>query len=108
MNEINFDDEAHDSLYYSLIIDLLEKNEERYSSQSEILIKQKKFTVEFQGNPISYQLTRNGCTFLLTKKIEGTKTSSWSRLGWRKSAKREALPWIFAKSEANALMDFPI
>ncbi|MFM1951614.1 MAG: hypothetical protein RJA33_408 [Actinomycetota bacterium] len=108
MNETNFDDEEHDSLYYSLINDLLEKNIERYASQSEMLMSQKEIVVEVDGRAISYQLTRNGCTFRLTKNLEGSKTISWSRLGWRKSAKREALPWIFAKSEATALMDFPL
>lgn len=104
-DEENFDDETHDAIYFSLIFDLLDKNEERYENQAKILLEKKFFEISLNGVDIVYKLTAKGCRYFTSENTRGISVSSWTLMGWRKTSKRRALPFFFAKSEAGVLID---
>ena len=111
MNSINeydsIGDETWDAKYFTLILDLSEKNLSRYESQAKILLKNKSLKVSVSGIEIRYKLTPIGCWYFASENLGGSSYKGWSRMGWRKSSKIKALPNFFAGSEAGVLMDLP-
>lgn len=103
--ETNFDDDAHDARYFKFLYDLLETNISRYENQTEEILKKGSIKVEFKGALIDFKITPTGCSFFTTDNTAPTTTDSWVRMGWRRSAKRKALPKYFAQAEACVLIN---
>jgi len=97
-------DDAWDEKYFSLILDLSEKNSSRYESQAETLLKNKTFVISIEGVKITYEITPVGCRYYVSENPNGEKWSGWTRMGWKKSTKRSRLPNFFASSEAGVLL----
>jgi hypothetical protein len=97
-------DDAWDEKYFSLILDLSEKNFSRYKSQAETLLKNKTFVVSIEGIEIRYEITTVGCRYYASENRNGEAWSGWTRMGWTKSTKRSRLPNFFASSEAGVLL----
>ena len=97
-------DDAWDEKYFSLILDLSEKNFSRYKSQAETLLKNKTFVVSIEGSEIRYEITPVGCRYYASENRNGEAWSGWTRMGWTKSTKRSRLPNFFASSEAGVLL----
>jgi hypothetical protein len=100
-------DDAWDEKYFSLILDLSEKNSSRYESQAETLLKNKTFVISVEGIEIRYEITPVGCRYSASENRHGEAWSGWTRMGWRKSTKRSRLPNFFASSEAGVLLELP-
>lgn len=98
-------DEAWDEKYFSLILELSEKNSSRYESQSETLLKNKTFEISVEGVEIRYEITPIGCRYYASENTNGVAGSGWTRMGWKKSTKRSRLPFFFASSEAGVLLN---
>lgn len=109
MNSINdneaIGDEAWDAKFFTLILDLSEKNSSRYESQAKILLRNKSLKVTVSGIEIRYKLTPVGCWYFASENAKGSSNQGWSRMGWRKSSKIKALPNFFAGSEAGVLIE---
>jgi hypothetical protein len=99
-NDFSDSDES-DVAFFTLILELLEKNSSRYESQAKQLIKDKKFERVVKGVPVKYKLDLNGGTYVIGDENSKIVRTSWTRFGWRKSSKLLALPDFFAKSEAE-------
>ena len=97
--------EARDKEFFSLILELSEKNSSRYESQARVLLKKRTIKVSVEGIDIQYKITPVGCSSATSRNLKGISTESWSRMGWRKSSKMKALPMFFAGTEAGVLMD---
>jgi len=97
-------DDAWDEKYFSLILDLTEKNSSRYESQAETILKDKSFVISLEGVEIRYEITPLGCSYYASENLSGEAWSGWTRMGWRKSTKRNRLPDFFASSEAGVLL----
>ena len=97
-------DDAWDEKYFSLIRDLAEKNSSRYESQAETLLKNKTFVISLEGVEIRYEITTLGCSYYASENLKGEAWSGWTRMGWKKSSKRNRLPNFFATSEAGVLL----
>ncbi len=100
-------DDAWDEKYFSLILDLTEKNSSRYESQAETILKNKSFVISLEGVEIRYEITPIGCRYYASKNANGVASSGWTRMGWKKSTKRNRLPDFFASSEAGVLLELP-
>lgn len=98
-------DDAWDEKYFSLILDLSEKNISRYESQAETLLKNKTFVITFDGVEIRYEITPIGCRYYASENANGEVWSGWTRMGWKKSTKRNRLPFFFASTEAGVLIN---
>jgi hypothetical protein len=98
-------DEAWDENYFSLILELSEKNSSRYESQAETLLKNKTLVTFIEDVEIRYEITPLGCKYFSSENLNGEAWSGWTRMGWRKSTKRSRLPGFFAKSEAGVLIN---
>lgn len=98
-------DDAWEEKYFSLILNLSEKNSSRYESQTKTLLKHKIFETSVEGVEIRYEITPIGCRFYASENAIGVARSGWTRMGWRNSSKLKALPNFFAKSEAGVLLD---
>jgi hypothetical protein len=98
-------DDARDEKYFSLILDLSEKNSSRYESQAETLLKNKTFVITFDGVEIRYEITPIGCSYYASENLNGEVWSGWTRMGWKKSRKRKRLPFFFASTEAGVLIN---
>lgn len=103
--ESNLDDEVHDAQYFQLLCELLEINSSRYEMQAEEILKNGSIKVEFSGAVIQFKITPTGCSFFTTDDNCPQTTDSWIRMGWGKSAKRNALPNYFAQAEASLLIN---
>jgi hypothetical protein len=101
----SFIDEVWEKKYFSLILDLSERNASRYESQAKSLLENKIIEVSINGIEISYKVTPLGCRFYTSQNADGIRMGSWHRMGWSKSSKLKALPNFFAKSEADVLID---
>jgi hypothetical protein len=97
-------DDAWDEKYFSLILDLSEKNSSRYESQAETLLNNKSLVITVEGLEIRYEITPVGCRYHSSENLNGEVWSGWTRMGWRKSTKRSRLPNFFASSEAGVLL----
>jgi hypothetical protein len=97
-------DDAWDEKYFSMILNLSDKNSSRYESQAETLLKNKTFEISIEGVKIRYEITPIGCRYFASENANGVAGSGWSRMGWKKSTKRGRLPDFFAKSEARVLL----
>jgi hypothetical protein len=97
-------DDAWDEKYFSMILDLSEKNYSRYESQAETLLKNKTFKISVEGVEIRYEITPIGCRYYASENANGVEVSGWTRMGWKKSTKRSRLPDFFASSEAGVLL----
>lgn len=97
-------DDAWDEKYFSMILDLSEKNSARYESQAETLLKHKTFAITVEGVEIRYEITPIGCRYFASENANGVAGSGWTRMGWKKSTKRSRLPNFFASSEAGVLL----
>lgn len=100
-------DDAWDEKYFSLILDLAEKNSSRYESQAETLLKNKTFVISLESIEIRYEITPLGCSYYASENLKGEAWSGWTRMGWKKSSKRNRLPNFFATSEAGVLLELP-
>jgi len=98
-------DDAWDSRYFGLILELEEENSSRYESQTLRILKDKSFELSILNSKIKYQLTRTGCTFQIYSSNGFCTETCWTRMGWRKASKIRALPNFFAKSEADVQID---
>ena len=98
-------DEAWDENYFSLILELSEKNSSRYESQAETLLKNKTLVTFIEDVEIRYEITPLGCKYFSSENLNGEAWSGWTRMGWKKSTKRNRLPNFFASSEAGALIN---
>ena len=101
--ESSQDDSASDSKYFYLILELTDKNASRYEYQTAQLLAEKSIKVIVGDIEIKYWLSRTGCFYSYGN--DRFTRESWSRIGWRKSLKRSALPTIFATSEADLLFN---
>jgi hypothetical protein len=101
----NFDDEEHDSRYFSLIYQLLIQNEARYAAQTESLLKEKVITISVKGLKLEFRLTSTGCSYSTIESNTSESSGGWIRMGWGRASKRKALPAFFARAEASALMN---
>lgn len=106
-DEESLRDDAWDEKYFSLILDLIEKNSFRYESQAEALLKNKTFEISVESVEIRYEITPIGCRYYASENRNGEVWSGWTRMGWKKSTKRKRLPDFFASSEAGVLLDSP-
>ena len=102
---VNFDEEAHDAGYFKLLYELLEKNSSRYMKQTIEILDKGSLSVEIDDAVISFKLTPVGCTSSTVDKTCTQTSGSWHRMGWKKSAKRNALPQFFASAEASLLIN---
>lgn len=100
-------DDAWDEKYFSLILDLIEKNSSRYESQAVTLLNNKTFVISIEGVDIRYEITPIGCRYYASENRSGEVRSGWTRMGWKKSTKRKRLPDFFASSEAGVLLELP-
>ena len=98
-------DQAWDANFFGLVLELSSKNYSRYQSQTELLLKEKSLELTIQGQRVLYELDRVGCKFSIVKGTNDLEKQSWSRIGWRKSEKKRALPRFFAKTEASLLLN---
>jgi hypothetical protein len=109
MSEANVGDSIRDTewdqKYFSLILKLEEKHASRYEMQASKLLLEKSMEILVNGIPITYKLDRLGCSYFIHDGKNLNHQEGWSRIGWSKSAKRKALPHLFAKSEADLLTD---
>lgn len=94
-----------DKKYFKLILELEERFASRYEMQASKLLEEKSMEILVNGVSITYKLDRRGCSYLIQDEKNSNVQKGWSRIGWGKSAKRKALPHLFAKSEANHLID---
>lgn len=94
-----------DKKYFKLILELEERFASRYEMQASKLLEEKSIEILVNGVSITYKLDRRGCSYLIQDEKNSNVQKGWSRIGWGKSAKRKALPYLFAKSEANHLID---
>lgn len=94
-----------DQKYFKLILELEEKFASRYEMQASKLLVEKSMEILVNGISINYELDRLGCTYSIKDDKNSNLQKSWTRIGWGKSAKRKALPHLFAKSEADHLID---
>ena len=101
--ESSQDDSAWDSKYFGFILELTDKNASRYEDQTVQLLAERSIEVTIDDIKIKYWLSRTGCYYSFRN--GSFALESWSRIGWRKSLKRSALPGIFAKSEADLLFN---
>ena len=101
--ESSQDDSNWDSRYFGLILELTDKNASRYEYQTAQLLAERSIEVTIDDIKIKYWLSRTGCYYSFGN--DSFAQESWSRIGWRKSIKRSALPGIFAKSEADLLFN---
>ena len=93
-----------DDAYFAFVEELLTKNNSRYESQTFELLKSRELSLKIENVVVRYRLDRVGCSFHVSVD-SGVNFSaqSWTRLGWRKSQKRQGLPLFFAKTEADLL-----
>lgn len=107
MNEDNstLRDDEWEARYFGLINELAEKYASRYEVQTDELLKKRVLKIEFNGANIEFKLTPKGCWFCTDDPRGQQNTNSWVRMGWRKSAKRIALPHYFAEAEASVIID---
>jgi hypothetical protein len=98
-------DSEWDQKYFSLILELEEKYASRYEMQASKLLVDKSLEILIQGISITYKLDRLGCSYSIRDEKNSNLQKGWSRIGWRKSARGKALTHLFAKSEADALID---
>jgi hypothetical protein len=98
-------DAEWDQKYFKLILELEEKFASRYEMQASKLLVEKSIEILVNGISITYKLDRLGCSYFIQDDKNSNLQKSWSRIGWGKSAKRKALPHLFAKSEADHLID---
>ncbi len=100
------EDLAKERAYFSLISELLDKNKSRYENEARELIKNGKRFSNIDGCVLQFKLARVGCSFKLSGDQGKTfEERSWTRLGWRKSAKLTYLPFFFAGCEATVLLE---
>ncbi len=100
------EDLAEERAYFSLINELLDKNKSRYEIEARELIKNGKRFSNIDGCLFQFKLTRVGCSFKFSKDQGGTfEECSWTRMGWRKSAKLTYLPFFIAGCEAKVLLE---
>ena len=95
---------AWDNAYFSLILDLSEKNSSRYQAQMDKLIEEKFLELEIHGEKVRYKLDRVGCSFFVLSPEKVFERRAWNRFGWGKTSKRDALPNFFAKTEAILIL----
>ena len=98
-------DSEWDQKYFSLILELEEKYASRYEMQASKLLVDKSIEILVKGISITYKLDRLGCSYSIHDPRHSNLQKGWTRIGWGKSAKRKALPHLFAKSEAHVLID---
>lgn len=98
-------DTEWDQKYFKLILELEEKFASRYEMQTSELMVEKSIEILVNGISINYKLDRLGCSYFIKDDKNSNLQKGWSRIGWGKSAKRKALPHLFAKSEADHLID---
>ena len=98
-------DTEWDQKYFKLILELEEKFASRYKMQASKLLVEKSMEILVNGISINYKLDRLGCSYFIKDDKNSNLQKGWSRTGWGKSAKRKALPHLFAKSEADHLID---
>jgi hypothetical protein len=98
-------DAEWDRKYFSLILELEEKYASRYEMQASKLLVDKSMEILIKSISITYKLDRLGCSYSIHDERNSNLQKGWSRIGWGKSAKRKALPYLFAKSEADVLID---
>lgn len=96
-------DSNWDLKYFNLILDLIDKNASRYEYQTSQLLVEKSIEIIINDIKIKYWLSRTGCYYSFGN--DSFARENWSRIGWRKSQRRGALPSIFAKSEADLLLN---
>jgi hypothetical protein len=101
----NFDDKAHDELYFNLVHKFLVDHRDRYELQASKLLHAKSIIVESQGSKLRFSLTPQGCSYSTIESDVSTKSEGWVRMGWGRASKRKALPGFFARAEASALMN---
>lgn len=104
-DEDSLRDDAWEENFFSLILELSEKNSSRYENQALTLLKNKTLEISFGGVSIKYRITPTGCWFYTSENVKGHSRRGWNRMGWRKSSKIKALPSFFAGSEAGVLLD---
>ena len=104
-SEISIGKTEWDQKYFKLVLELEERFASRYEIQASKLLEEKSMEILVNGICIIYKLDRRGCTYFMQDEKNSILQKGWSRLGWGKSAKRKALPHLFAKSEANHLID---
>ena len=98
-------DTEWDQKYFKLILELEKKFASRYEIQTSKLMVEKSIEILVNGISINYKLDRLGCSYFIKDDKNSNLQKGWSRIGWGKSAKRKALPHLFAKSEADHLID---
>ena len=98
-------DQKWDARYFGLINELVKKNASRYELQTGELLRKRVLRVEFDGANIEFKLTPKGCSFNTDDPKNHQSTNSWVRMSWRRSAKKKALPYYFAKAEASVILD---
>ena len=99
-------DETDDSEYFEFIFKLEEENESRYQAQARELVKSKTLITELNGILIRYKLSFR--YFLCEISFDGGEnyhSKSLARMRWRKAEKLEALPLLFADTEASLLRE---
>lgn len=101
--ESSQDDSAWDSKYFDFILELNDTNASRYECQTAQLLAERSIEVTINDIKIKYWLSRTGCHYSFGN--DSFAREFWSRIGWRKSLKRSALPGLFARSEADLLFE---
>lgn len=104
-DDATFRDDEREAQYFGLLSKLAEKNAQRYEVQTEELLKSRVLNIQFEGANITFKLTPIGCWFCTDDPQGRQNTNSWVRMGWRKSAKRKALPSYFASAEASVIVN---
>lgn len=91
--------------YCDLVNELIKMHAHRYEVQTNELLKKHNLNIQFKGADIEFKLTPMGCWFCTDDPQSRQNTNSWVRMGWRKSAKRKALPNYFASAEASVIVN---
>ncbi len=98
------EDAEREQAYFQFISELAIKNSSRYESQAQELVSNRKINLTLQNVPISYKLSRIGCSFSVSEDGGTTfEEISWVRTGWRKSKKQQYLSEFFAQCETSVL-----
>jgi hypothetical protein len=98
----NFDDEARDDAYFTLLDELESKNISRYEEQARQLIQRKFLILQIDNLWVKYSLDRFGCSCDVSYDSGNSYIEhSWSRLGWGRKKKEKWLPAYFAQTEAD-------
>lgn len=97
-------DETAEDLYYAFVKNLFDSNISKYEAQAKDLIRTKYLHTEVGGTNVRYKLSLRECLCEVSLDSgDNFLNKSRTRLGWRKKEKLQALPLLFAKTEASLL-----